>query len=501
MTARDPLLEALRALVGEANVLVAEADTAPYVRDWRGQYPGRARAVVRPGSTAEVSAVVKLCAREGVAIVPQGGNTGLVGASTPDASGREVVLSVLRMNRVRRVDAVDNTMTVEAGAVLRAVQDEALRHERLFPLSLAAEGSATIGGNLATNAGGEQVLRYGNTRDLVLGIEAVLADGRVLDLLSPLRKDNTGYALRDLLVGSEGTLAIITAATLKLFARPREQVTLWASLESPARAVELLGRLRTHLGERVTAFEIMGREAVVQVERHIEGARVPLGAAPWSVLAEIAETAPGTPLRSLAETTLAGALEDGIVADVALAESLAQAESMWHIRDHVPEAQTREGASIKHDISVPVSRIAEFIEEAGRELREAIPGARLVTFGHVGDGNLHYNLTRPAAGDDSAFLAEAHRVHEIVYRHVARLGGSISAEHGIGRAKQEAFLRYKNPVAVDVMRAVKRVLDPANLLNPGRLLPLEEAGPNGPWRQTLPPAAPPTGSQRQPEKP
>jgi FAD/FMN-containing dehydrogenase len=467
----DALAEAMRAIVGASNVLVDDADTAPYVRDWRGLFPGRARAVVRPASTAEVSAVVKLCAREGVAIIPQGGNTGLTGASTPDASGGEVVLSLKRMNRVRRVDPVDNTMTVEAGAILREVQDEAARHGRLFPLSLAAEGSATIGGNLATNAGGEQVLRYGNTRDLVLGVEAVLADGRVLDLLSPLRKDNTGYALRDLLVGSEGTLAIITAATLKLFARAREQATVWCSLDEPEQAVALLTALRERLGERVTAFELMAREAVEQVERHIEGTRVPLPAAPWSVLAEISETAPDARLAEQVEAALAAGLEQGLVTDAAIAASHAQAESMWHIRDHVPEAQTRDGASIKHDISIPVSRVPQFIAEAGAELRVAIPGVRLVTFGHVGDGNLHYNLSQPRAMDGAAFLARADEAHDLVYRHVARLGGSISAEHGIGRAKQEAFLRYKDPVAVDVMRAVKRVLDPANLLNPGRLLP------------------------------
>ena len=471
VTAPDAFLDALRGAVGEAAVLVG-ADTQPYARDWRGQYPGVARAVVRPATTAQVSEVMRVCAQHRVAVVPQGGNTGLVGGSTPDASGREIVLNLGRMNRVRQVDPVDNTMTVDAGVILARVQEEAQRHGRLFPLSLAAEGSATIGGNLATNAGGEQVLRYGNTRDLVLGLEVVLAAGRVLDLLSPLRKDNTGYDLRNLFVGSEGTLAIITAATLKLFAPPHEQVTLWAAVDDAARAVALLAWIRERVGERVTAFELLAREAVAQVERHIEGAHLPVDHdAPWFVLAEISETSRGTDLRAQVEGALADAYERGIVRDVAIAASVAQAEAMWHIRDHVPEAQTREGASIKHDISVPVSRIPAFIDAAGAELLVTFPGVRLVTFGHVGDGNLHYNLTRPVDADDAAFLALAPAVHDIVYRHVAVLDGSISAEHGIGRAKQGAFARYKDPVALDVMRAVKGVLDPANLLNPGRVLP------------------------------
>jgi FAD/FMN-containing dehydrogenase len=468
----EGFLEALREIVGAANVLSGDAATEGYVRDWRGAYPGRALAVVRPATTSEVSAVVRACAREGVAIVPQGGNTGLVGGSTPDASGRELVLSLRRMNRVRAVDPVDDTMTLEAGVVLQDAQQEAARHDRLFPLSLAAEGSATIGGNLATNAGGEQVLRYGNARALTLGIEVVLADGRVLDLLSPLRKDNTGYDLRDLFVGSEGTLGIITAATLRLFARPREQVTVWAAVGDPQHAVDLLAALRGALGERVSAFELMAQEAVAQVARHVEGAHVPLQAASaWHVLAEITETAPGANLASLVEAALADAYERGLVRDVAIAASLAQAEAMWHIRDHVPEAQTREGASIKHDIAVPVSRIPDFIRAAGEELQAAIPAVRLVTFGHVGDGNLHYNLTQPERWDPGEFMERAPAVHDIVYRHVARLGGSISAEHGIGRAKREALQRYKDPVAIDVMRALKDVLDPAGMLNPGRLLP------------------------------
>jgi len=470
------LLESLRAIVGAGHVLAHGAETEGYERDWRGQYPGRALAVVRPASTAEVSAVVRACAKCGAAIVPQGGNTGLVGGSTPDSSGGEVVLSLRRMNRVRRVDPVDDTMTLEAGVLLQQAQEEAARHDRLFPLSLAAEGSATIGGNLATNAGGEQVLRYGNARALALGIEVVLADGRVLDLLSPLRKDNTGYDLRDLFIGSEGTLGIITAATLRLFARPREQVTLWAAVDTPAQAVALLAALRGALGERVTAFELMAEEAVDQVVRHVAGTQLPLReASAWHVLAEISETTAGAGLSSLVEAALGDGLERGIVRDVALASSNAQAHAMWHIRDHVPEAQTREGASIKHDIAVPVSSIAAFIAAAGAELSAALPGVRLVTFGHVGDGNLHYNLTQPAGSDAREFMARAGEVHDIVYRHVARLAGSISAEHGIGRAKREAFLRYKDPVAIDVMRAIKEVLDPHHLLNPGRVLPLPDA--------------------------
>jgi FAD/FMN-containing dehydrogenase len=318
------------------------------------------------------------------------------------------------------------------------------------------------------------VLRYGNARALVLGIEAVLADGRVLDLLSPLRKDNTGYDLRDLLVGSEGTLGIITAVTLRLFPRPTRQATLWAGVRDASSAVALLGRLRERLGDRVTAFELLARSAVEQVLRHVEGARDPLPRpSPWSVLAEISASSADEALDAQVEAALAEAHEAGIVEDAALAASLAQAEAMWHIRDHVPEAQTRDGPSIKHDIAVPVSRIPAFIEGAGAALAAAFPGIRFITFGHVGDGNLHYNLSKPAGQDDRAFMAQALAAHEIVYREVARLGGSISAEHGIGRYKQDAFLRYKDPVALDVMRAIKRVLDPGNLFNPGRLLPRE----------------------------
>jgi FAD/FMN-containing dehydrogenase len=468
----DPLLASLAAIVGDAGVLVDERDTAPYARDWRGRLPGRARAVVRPASTRHVSEVVRACGRANVPIVPQGGNTGLAGGSTPDASGREVVLSLARMNRIRTVDPVDNTMTAEAGVILAHAQEAAAAHDRLFPLSLAAEGSATLGGNLATNAGGEQVLRYGSARALTLGIEVVLADGRVLDALSPLRKDNTGYDLRDLFVGSEGTLGVITAATLQLFPRPREQVTAWIGLDSAAGAVRLLSELRAALGERVSAFELISREALAQVLRHVEGTRDPLARPwPWAVLAEFGDTSAPADLRGAVERALADAIELGIVRDVALASSEAQAAALWHLRDHIPEAQTREGASIKHDISVPVSRIPELIDRAGEELLRRFPGVRLCTFGHVGDGNLHYNLSVPAGGDAGAFLAQEDTIHAVVYAHVQALGGSISAEHGIGRLKQADFLRFKDPVAVDVMRAVKRALDPQGLFNPGRVLP------------------------------
>jgi FAD/FMN-containing dehydrogenase len=468
----DPFLGALAAVVGEGGLLVDAADTQAYEHDWRGRFPGRARAVARPGTTEQVAEVVRLCAREHVGIVPQGGNTGLVGGSTPDASGREIVLSLRRMNRVREVDAVDNTMTLEAGVLLVEAQQAAAAHDRLFPLALAAEGSATIGGNLATNAGGEQVVRYGNARALALGLEVVLADGRVLHALSPLRKDNTGYDLRDLFVGSEGTLGVITAATLALFPRPRQQVTAWIGLETPRAAVELLSALRAGMGERVSAFELISREALEQVLRHIDGARDPLPQPwPWAVLAEFGETLETANLQGAVEAQLGAAIEQGLAGDATLAASGAQADALWHLRDHVPEAQTREGASIKHDISVRVSRIPEFIERTGAALLARFPGVRLVTFGHVGDGNLHYNLSVARGGDPKSFLAQEERMHEVVYAQVLDLGGSISAEHGIGRLKQADFLRYKDPVAVDAMRALKRALDPHNLFNPGRLIP------------------------------
>lgn len=467
----DPLLHRLREIVGDAAVLVEPDDMARYERDWRGNYPGHARAVVRPASTREVAALVSLCAAQRVPIVPQGGNTGLAGGSSPDESGREIVLSLTRMNRVRQVSLADNAITVEAGCILQHVQEEAARHNRLFPLSLAAEGSATIGGNLSTNAGGEQVLRYGNARDLTLGLEVVLPDGRIWDGLSPLRKDNTGYDLKHLFIGGEGTLGVITAASLKLFPRPRAQATAWLGLDTPQQAIDVLTLMRETLGDCVTSFELLARATLDQVLATIEGTRAPLDeSTPWAILVEVSETAQGADLDARFEAALADALERGLVRDVMVAASSGQAHALWHIRDHVPEAQRRDGPSIKHDLSVPISRIPEFIERTGAALEAAFPGIRVICFGHVGDGNLHYNQSKPAEQDDADFRAQIPRVHEIVHEMVAAMKGSISAEHGIGRLKQDALMQYKSAVALDLMARVKRAIDPQNLFNPGRML-------------------------------
>ncbi|XAH23555.1 FAD-binding oxidoreductase [Xylophilus sp. GW821-FHT01B05] len=469
----DKLLDTLAACVGRAHVLTDAADMARYETEWRRSYPGAARAVVRPASTQEVSRVVAACAAAGVPVVPQGGNTGLVGGSTPDDSRTEVVLSLDRMRAVRRTDALDNTLTVEAGCTVLAAQQAAEATGRLFPLSLASEGSATIGGVVSTNAGGEQVLRYGNTRELVLGLEVVLADGRVLDLLGALRKDNTGYDLKQLFIGGEGTLGIVTAVTLKLFSHPRKVLTAWVALRDPQAAVELLSRLTDAVGERIPAFELIGSGPLALVLQHgTAGMRAPQGKVhPWSVLFDVSEVSSHMDPQPAVEEVLAAAMEDGLVQDAALAASDSQAHAFWALREHVPEAQRLEGPSIKHDISVAISRIPDFIAQAGAALEQLMPGIRIVCFGHVGDGNLHYNQSKPAGMADADFRAQEEAVHNIVHATAARLHGSISAEHGIGRQKQAAFLHYKSPVALDAMARIKRALDPANTFNPGRVLP------------------------------
>ena len=472
-TAGAALLERLAAIVGPANVLTTPADTIPYEADHRGVFPGACRAVVRPASTEEVSRVVAACAEAGVAIVPQGGNTGLVGGSTPDDSRTEVVLSLQRMRAVRRIDALDNSMTLEAGCTVLVAQQAAAEAGRLFPLSLASEGSATIGGVFSTNAGGEQVLRYGNARDLALGLEVVLADGRVLEGLSALRKDNTGYDLKQLFIGGEGTLGVVTAVTVKLFQRPRQVVTAWAAVRDPQAAVQLLALLTEAVGERVTAFELMGQGALDLVLAHAApGMRAPLaGAHAWSVLFDVSEVAARFDPVPAVQDALAAAMEDGLVVDAAIAASQRQAHEFWALREHVPEAQRREGPSIKHDISVAVSRIPAFIEAAGAALQTLMPGVRIVCFGHVGDGNLHYNQSPPEGMGKAEFLAREEAMHAVVHETAALLQGSISAEHGIGRLKQDAFVRYKPAVALELMARIKRALDPAKTFNPGRLLP------------------------------
>ena len=448
-------------IVGAGNVLTAPEDTKPYFTDWRRQYRAAAECVVRPGSTAEVAAVVALCAREAAAIVPQGGNTGLVGGSVPTGTGREVVVSLSRMNRIRALDTLNDTATVEAGCVLAAIQQAAAQAGRLFPLSLAAEGSCQIGGNLSTNAGGVNVLRYGTAREQVLGLEVVLPDGRVWNGLRGLRKDNTGYDLKQLFLGAEGTLGIITAAVLRLFPRPSASATAWIALDGPKAAVELLGLLRERLGDRVSAFELLSRDCLAAVMAHSPGTRDPLAAVhPWYVLAELADSGQPARLRERVEEALADCAERGALRDAALAHSGEQARALWRIRETIPEAQF---TNVKHDISVPVSRIPEFVEQAGRALAAAFP-AQVFCFGHVGDGNLHYNV------GPEALMPRRAEVSRIVYDTVAALGGSISAEHGLGQLKREEIRRHKDPLELELMRSLKHTLDPKGLMNPGKLL-------------------------------
>jgi FAD/FMN-containing dehydrogenase len=464
----NALLESLRAAVGAAHVLTDPADVAPYVTDWRGRYSGRALAIVRPGDTPQVAEVVRRCIEAGVAVVPQGGNTGLCGGATP--TGGEVVVSLTRMNHVRGIDVANNTITVEAGCTLAALQAAAAGADRLFPLSLAAEGTATIGGNLSANAGGVQVLRYGNARELCLGLEVVLPDGRVWNGLRALRKDNTGYDLKHLFIGAEGTLGLITAAVLKLYSRPRQVATAWAAVPSPQAAVALLTRLRERIGGRVTAFELVSRPSLDLVLKNIPHSRDPLpGRSPWQVLIELSDTMDSA-LDGALQEALTAAIDAGEAGDAALARSEEQALAFWRLRENISEAQKIEGVSIKHDISLPVSRIPEFIERCDAALAAAFPGVRVVCFGHLGDGNLHYNQSKPAALDNAAFIGQSDAVNRIVHDLVAGLGGSISAEHGLGQLKREEILRYKSEVEMDMMRAVKKALDPAGLMNPGKVL-------------------------------
>jgi FAD/FMN-containing dehydrogenase len=471
----NALLQALREAVGPAQVLTHDepgADLSAWEKDWRGRAHGRALAVVRPGNTAEVAAVVKACAAAGASLVPQGGNTGLVVGSVPDGSGTQVLLSLTRLNAVRALDTANLTLTVEAGCVLQAVQQAAEQAGLLFPLSLAAEGSCTIGGNLATNAGGTQVLRYGNARDLCLGLEVVTAQGDVWHGLSGLRKDNTGYDLRDLYIGSEGTLGVITAATLKLFPQPLARLTAWAAVPSLDAAVGLLGLAQRHLGAGLTGFEVMGQFALSLVDKHFPALRVPLWRdSPCCVLLENSDSESEAHARQQFERLLEAALEQGLVSDAVVAESLAQARGLWHIRESIPLAQAQEGLNIKHDISIPVSRIPAFCAETDALLAREIPGVRLVNFGHLGDGNLHYNVQAPEHADAADFLrTQEGQVNHLVFDAVSRYHGSISAEHGVGSLKVDTLPQHKDPVALALMRTIKQALDPLNTMNPGRVL-------------------------------
>ena len=474
MTTADPAFAArVRALLGDKGVIDDAADMAPYLRDWRKRYQGAARLVARPASTAEVAALVGLCAEAGVPIVPQGGNTGLCGGATPDETGAAVVLSLARMNRMRALDAANNTLTVEAGMTLAGVQAAASAADRLFPLSLAAEGSATIGGNLSTNAGGVAVLRYGNARDLVLGLEVVLADGRVWDGLRGLRKDNTGYDLKHLFIGAEGTLGIITAAVLKLFPRPREQATALVALAGPEAAVALLDLATAASGDGVTAFELIPRLAIDLVCAHVPGTADPLAApSPWYVLLELSGGGDGAErLAGDAARLLEQALHKGLISDAVLAASGGQRQQLWRLRESISEAQSLEGASVKHDVAVPVSAIPSFMAAGAAVVERLAPGARLCAFGHVGDGNLHFNISQPVGADGAAFLSGSSPLTRAIHDLVTVHGGSISAEHGLGQLKAGEVDLYKQPLERELQARIKAALDPRGLMNPGKMFP------------------------------
>ena len=470
------MIESLKSIVGADQVLVDAHDTAPYLTDWRRRFVGRALAVVRPANAEEVAQVVKLCAQARIAIVPQGGNTGLVGGSTPDASGTAIVLSLQRMQRVRAVDPLNNTLIVEAGAILHNVQQAAREAGRLFALSLAAEGSCTIGGNLSTNAGGTQVLRYGNARELCLGLEVVTPAGEVWDGLRGLRKDNTGYDLRDLYIGAEGTLGIITAACLKLYPLPKAQATALVAVRDVEAALALLDLAQGRCGPTLTAFELFSDFCLGLVEKHFPPQRSPFAERHAQyVLIELSDHEDEAHANAQFDALMQAAFDAGLIADAVIAQSMAQSRALWTLRESISEAQAAEGKNIKHDIAVPISRIAEFIRATDALLQQAHPGVRMVTFGHLGDGNLHYNVS-PALGADgrcepeAEFLAKQSRIYGIVHDQVHAYRGSISAEHGIGRLKRDELLRYKSPVELGLMRTIKRALDPHNLMNPGKVV-------------------------------
>ena len=464
-------LDLCRVAVGASHVLDTDADMHPFLTDWRGRFLGSAQAVIRPGSTQEVMQIVRLCQQFRVPVVPQGGNTGLVAGAVPDCTGRSIVLVLTRLNKIRNIDVINNTMTVEAGCILQTVQEAAAAALRLFPLSLAAEGSCTIGGNLATNAGGTAVLRYGNMRELCLGLEVVTAQGEVWSSLRGLRKDNTGYDLRDLLIGSEGTLGIITAAVIKLFPQPKARVTALAAMASPQAALQLLMLAQTTCGSTLTGFELMSDVCLELVAKHFPHM---MPAIPQDhrqyVLVELSDDESEQHANDLVENLFNQAMEQGVVDDAVLATSIAQSEQLWNLREHIPLAQAKEGWNLKHDISLPISQIAAFIEATDALMAAQFPGSTIVNFGHLGDGNLHYNVTPPIDIGTAELSNWEKQVNHLIYDSVDNFKGSFSAEHGVGTLRREEVRHYKSPVEIRLMEAIKQALDPDNLMNPGKVL-------------------------------
>ena len=466
----EATIDRIKAAVGPRGWIADPRDQEPYLVEARGLYRGATRLVVRPASTAAVAAVVRICAEAKLPIVPQGGNTGLVGGGVPPEDGHNIVVALGRMNHIRAIDPINFTMTVEAGCILTDLQQAAAEADRLFPLSLGAEGSCQIGGNLSTNAGGIAVLRYGNTRELTLGLEVVLPDGRIWDGLRALRKDNTGYDLKQLFIGAEGTLGVVTAAVLKLYPAPRVRVTAFAAVPDVASAVRLLRDARATLGDRITGFELMSALSIAISRKHHPTVPNPCPGHPWYALIQADDSAIDSPVAAQVEQALAAAIESSVAIDATIAQSVDQAHALWALRENIAEAQRREGPNIKHDISLPVSAIPRFIDEAREALTAALSGVRFVTFGHLGDGNLHYNLAGPEGTDQAAFMANAPRANRIVHDLVATHGGSISAEHGIGQLKRDELARYKSMTELDLMRSVKAALDPSGIFNPGKVL-------------------------------
>ncbi|PVB62997.1 FAD-binding oxidoreductase [Labrenzia sp. 011] len=458
-------------MIGAAHVLTNPDDQAPFLTEWRDLYQGVTPMVLRPGSAQEVSAVMTYAHEQGLKIVPQGGNTGLVGGQIPQETGDEIVLSLSRLNKIRSVDPAGFTITVEAGVVLETLQNEAEKVDRLFPLSLGSQGSCQIGGNISTNAGGTAVLSYGNTRDLVLGLEVVLPTGEIWNGLRTLRKDNTGYDLKQLFIGGEGTLGIITAAALKLFPKPKKLEAAFIGLPNPQAALKLFSLAKGQAGPVLTGFEIMPRIGIEFCLRHLEGSRDPLeGTHPWYILMELSSASDAFPVRDLMESILGEAFEAGLVEDAAFAQNLSQVQDFWHIRHGMSEVQKPEGGSIKHDVSVPVAVIPDFLDKAMAAVEELVPGCRPVPFGHMGDGNIHFNVSQPVGADKDDYIAGWDAMNAVVHGIVLDFGGSISAEHGIGRLKRNLLAEVKPEIELDLMRRIKSALDPKNLLSPGRVV-------------------------------